>query len=189
MFIANMKQMEPQKSRICRHNLRQVLGRMWVSNLMFWTKTHLLHYSSTRAKYSQERRAEGKWRWRWYLCELCRCDLELYYVVRFLRNTLIVEQWTYSISSITMLNFVDLNLDVVKYLTMKFVVLLDILMYVCCYSIVLLFFLFHSFCYFSLLYNCLAFMETYKYFVGQYADRSYKNLNILLNMLVHMLNL
>lgn len=60
MFIANMKQMEPQKSRICRHNLRQVLGRMWVSNLMFWTKTHLLHYSSTRAKYSQERRAEGK---------------------------------------------------------------------------------------------------------------------------------
>lgn len=88
-----------------------------------------------------------------------------------------------------MLNFVDLNLDVVKYLTMKFVVLLDILMYVCCYSIVLLFFLFHSFCYFSLLYNCLAFMETYKYFVGQYADRSYKNLNILLNMLVHMLNL
>jgi len=88
MFIANMKKMEPLKVRRCRHNLRNILGGMWVP------EPHLLGgrpICCTVHQFEQIGRRNG-----WPMgsdneddirCELCSCDLELDYVVKFLPYT------------------------------------------------------------------------------------------------------
>ncbi|KAG5630970.1 hypothetical protein H5410_002687, partial [Solanum commersonii] len=90
MFIANMKKTEPLKVRRCRHNLRNILGGMWVP------EPHLLGgrpICCTVHHFEQIRRMNG-----WPMpmgsdneddirCDLCSCDLELDYVIKFLPYT------------------------------------------------------------------------------------------------------
>ncbi|KAG5601404.1 hypothetical protein H5410_032774 [Solanum commersonii] len=90
MFIANMKKMEPLKVRRCRYNLRNILGGMWVP------ESHLLGGRPICCIVHQFERIGRRNGWPMgsdneddIRCDLCSCDLELDYVVKFLPYTTI----------------------------------------------------------------------------------------------------
>ncbi|KAG5615589.1 hypothetical protein H5410_015413 [Solanum commersonii] len=88
MFIANMKKVEPLKVRRCRQHLRNILGGMWVP------EPHLLGERPICCIVHQPEQIARKNGWprgsidEDDICrELCSCDLELDYVVKFLPHT------------------------------------------------------------------------------------------------------
>ncbi|KAG5619632.1 hypothetical protein H5410_004850 [Solanum commersonii] len=92
MFIANMKKTEPLKVRRCRHNLRNILGGMWVP------EPHLLGERPICCTVHQFERIGRMNGWPMgrnneddICCDLCSCDLELDYVVKFLPYTTVWE--------------------------------------------------------------------------------------------------
>ncbi|KAK4722557.1 hypothetical protein R3W88_012790 [Solanum pinnatisectum] len=88
MFIANMKKLEPLKVKRCRKNLRNILGGRWVPepNLLggrpICCTVHQLERIGRRNGWPMGSDNEDDIRY-----DLCSCDLELNYVVKFLPYT------------------------------------------------------------------------------------------------------
>ncbi|KAG5630426.1 hypothetical protein H5410_002143 [Solanum commersonii] len=102
MFIVNMKKTEPLKVRRCRQHLQYVLGGMWVP------EPHLFGERPICCTIHQPEQIAHKNGWPRESddednihCELCSCDLELDYVVKFLPYTTV---WIVSYSFKNLMN-------------------------------------------------------------------------------------